>query len=426
MPPSAETVTAQSEELNPFEIAKQQFDRAADYLQLEDSMREVLRHAKRQLVVSIPVKMDSGRVEVFEGYRVQHNIARGPAKGGIRYHPQVTLDEVKALASWMTWKCATVGIPYGGGKGGVICDPKSMSRDELERLTRRYAFEIAPIIGPGRDIPAPDVNTNEQTMAWIMDTISMVQGHTELAVVTGKPLSLGGSAGRAEATARGGLYVLREACRIRGIDLKGARVAVHGFGNAGGNFARLVAGDGARVIAICDSRSGVYAENGLNVEAALCHKSETGALQGLANAKEVACEEVLETDCEILVPSALENSITLANVERVKAKIIIELANGPTTPGADRVLADGGVFLIPDILANAGGVTVSYYEWVQDQNSFFWTENQVNDTLEQTMRTAFRSVHETAGLHKTDMRTGAYILAVERVADATRVRGIFP
>lgn len=426
MPPRAETAKAQSEELNPFEIAKQQFDRAAEYLQLEDSMREVLRHAKRQLVVSIPVKMDSGRVEVFEGYRVQHNIARGPAKGGIRYHPQVTLDEVKALASWMTWKCATVGIPYGGGKGGVICDPKSMSRDELERLTRRYAFEIAPIIGPGRDIPAPDVNTNEQTMAWIMDTISMVQGHTELAVVTGKPLSLGGSAGRAEATARGGLYVLREACRIKGVDLKGARVAVHGFGNAGGNFARLVAGDGARVVAICDSRSGVYAENGLNVEAALRHKSETGALQGLANAKEIACEEVLETDCEILVPSALENSITLANVERVKAKIIIELANGPTTPGADRVLADGGVFLIPDILANAGGVTVSYYEWVQDQNSFFWTENQVNDTLEQTMRTAFRSVHETAGLHQTDMRTGAYILAVERVADATRVRGIFP
>ena len=426
MPPRAETDKAQSEELNPFEIAKQQFDRAADYLQLEDSMREVLRHAKRQLVVSIPVKMDSGRVEVFEGYRVQHNIARGPAKGGIRYHPQVTLDEVKALASWMTWKCATVGIPYGGGKGGVICDPKSLSRDELERLTRRYAFEIAPIIGPGRDIPAPDVNTNEQTMAWIMDTISMVQGHTELAVVTGKPLSLGGSAGRAEATARGGLYVLREACRIKGIDLKGARVAVHGFGNAGGNFARLVAGDGARVVAICDSRSGIYSENGLNVEAALRHKSETGAVQGLANAKEIACEDVLEVDCEILAPSALENSITLANVERVKPKIIIELANGPTTPGADRVLADGGVFLVPDILANAGGVTVSYYEWVQDQNSFFWTENQVNDTLEQTMRTAFRSVHETAGLHQTDMRTGAYILAVERVADATRVRGIFP
>ncbi|MBV9957880.1 MAG: Glu/Leu/Phe/Val dehydrogenase [Acidobacteria bacterium] len=426
MPPQAETARSSSEELNPFEIAKQQFDRAAEYLELEESMRNVLRHAKRQLIVSIPVKMDSGRVEVFEGYRVQHNIARGPAKGGIRYHPQVTLDEVKALASWMTWKCATVGIPYGGGKGGVVCDPKSMSRDELERLTRRYAFEIAPIIGPGRDIPAPDVYTDEQTMAWIMDTISMVKGHTELAVVTGKPLSLGGSAGRAEATARGGLYVLREACRVKGIDLKGARVVVHGFGNAGANFARLVAGDGARVIAACDSSCGVYAENGINVEAALRHKAETGSLQGLDNTQEIGCEEILELDCDILVPSALENSITLANVERVKTRIIIELANGPTTPGSDRILADAGVFLVPDILANAGGVTVSYYEWVQDQYSFFWSENQVNDTLEQTMRTAFRSVHETANLHQTDMRTGAYILAVDRVAKATSVRGIFP
>ncbi len=426
MPPQAETAQARAEELNPFEIAKQQFDRAAEYLDLEDSMRDVLRHAKRQLIVSIPVKMDSGRVEVFEGYRVQHNIARGPAKGGIRYHPQVTLDEVKALASWMTWKCATVGIPYGGGKGGVICDPKGMSKGELERLTRRYAFEIAPIIGPDRDIPAPDVYTDEQTMAWIMDTISMVRGHTELAVVTGKPVSLGGSAGRAEATARGGLYVTREACRVRGVDLKGARVVIHGFGNAGANFARLAAGDGARVIAICDSKCGVYAENGLNVEAALRHKDETGSLQGLANVKEVPCDDILEMECDILVPSALENSITLSNVERVKTKIIVELANGPTTPGADRVLADAGVFLLPDILANAGGVTVSYYEWVQDQNSFFWTENQVNESLEKTMRTAFRSVHEKAGLHDTDMRTGAYILAVERVAEATRMRGIFP
>jgi glutamate dehydrogenase (NAD(P)+) len=415
-----------AEELNPFEISRQQFDRAADYLELEDSMRAVLRHAKRQLIVSIPVKMDSGRVEVFEGYRVQHNIARGPAKGGIRYHPQVTLDEVKALASWMTWKCATVGIPYGGGKGGVICDPKSLSQGELERLTRRYAFEIAPIIGPDRDIPAPDVYTDEQTMAWIMDTISMVRGHTELAVVTGKPLSLGGSAGRAEATARGGLYAVREACRVKGMDLKGARVAVHGFGNAGANFARLAAGDGARVTAICDSRCGVYSETGLNVDAALRHKADTGSVRGLPNAKEIACTDILESECDILVPSALENSITLANVGNVKAKIVVELANGPTTPGADRVLADAGVFLIPDILANAGGVTVSYYEWVQNQYSFFWTESQVNETLETTMRTAFRTVHEKAGLYGTDMRTGAYILAVERVAEATRVRGMFP
>src|SRR5215468_2737924 len=275
------------EELNPFEIAKQQFDRAADYLELEESMRNVLRNAKRQLVVSIPVRMDGGETKVFEGYRVQHNIARGPAKGGIRYHPNVTLDEVKALASWMTWKCATVGIPYGGGKGGVVCDPKSLSKNELERLTRRYAFEIAPIIGPDRDIPAPDVYTDEQTMAWIMDTISMVRGHTELGVVTGKPISLGGSQGRAEATARGCLYALREACRVKNMNLKDARVAVHGFGNAGLNIARLVAEDGAKVVAICDSKCGLYNENGLYVRGVLKHKEETGSLRGFPDAKEI-------------------------------------------------------------------------------------------------------------------------------------------
>ena len=414
------------EELNPFEIAKQQFNRAADYLELEESMRAVLRTAKRQLIVSIPVKMDGGETKVFEGYRVQHNIARGPAKGGIRYHPNVTLDEVKALASWMTWKCATVGIPYGGGKGGVICDPKSLSRSELERLTRRYAFEIAPIIGPDRDIPAPDVYTDSQTMAWIMDTISMVRGHTELGVVTGKPLSLGGSQGRHEATARGALYTLREACKVRGTELKGARVAVQGFGNAGSIIARLVAEDGARVVAACDSKSGVYSATGLDIQAALAHKEETGALHGLANAKEIAPNDVLEVDCDILCPSALENSITMANVGNVKAKIIAELANGPTTPGADRVFEDQDVMLIPDILANAGGVTVSYYEWVQDQYSFFWTEKRINQTLEDTMGDAFHKVHQTAQRYNTDMRTGAYILAIDRVAEATRVRGIFP
>src|SRR5438874_1043113 len=323
------TATASQEELNPFEIAKQQFDRAADYLELEESLRDVLRNAKRQLIVSIPVRMDGGETKVFEGYRVQHNITRGPAKGGIRYHPNVTRDEVKALASWMTWKCATVGIPYGGGKGGVICDPKSLSMSELERLTRRYAFEIAPIIGPDRDIPAPDVYTDSQTMAWIMDTISMVRGHTELGVVTGKPLSLGGSQGRHEATARGALYALREACKVRGVHLRGSRVAVQGFGNAGSIIARLAA-------------------------------------------------------------------------------------------------EDGGVLLIPDILANAGGVTVSYYEWVQDQYSFFWSEKRINQTLEDTMGDAFHKVHQTAQRYGTDMRTGAYILAIDRVAEATRVRGIFP
>ncbi|HEV7745283.1 MAG TPA: Glu/Leu/Phe/Val dehydrogenase [Pyrinomonadaceae bacterium] len=420
------TREALAEELNPFEIAKAQFNRAADYLNLDSSTRNVLSSPKRQLIVSIPVKMDGGEVQVFEGYRVQHNIARGPCKGGIRYHPKVTLDEVKALASWMTWKCATVGIPYGGGKGGVICDPKSLSRGELERLTRRYAFEIAPIIGPDRDIPAPDVYTDEQTMAWIMDTISMIRGHTELGVVTGKPISLGGSQGRAEATARGCLYALREACRVKGINLKGARVAVHGFGNAGANIARLVAADGAKVVAACDSKAGLYAEGGIDVQAALRHKAETKSLAGLAGTSSISPEEIIGVDCDILLPSALENAITLSNVGQVKAKIIAELANGPTTPGADRVLADQGVFLIPDILANAGGVTVSYYEWVQDQYSFFWSEKQINDTLEQAMRTAFNSVYATAQRYDTDMRTGAYILAVERVAEATRVRGIFP
>jgi glutamate dehydrogenase (NAD(P)+) len=389
-------------------------------------MRHVLQNAKRQLIVSIPVKMDGGDVQVFEGYRVQHNIARGPAKGGIRYHPNVTLDEVKALASWMTWKCATVGIPYGGGKGGVICDPKSLSRNELERLTRRYAFEIAPIIGPDRDIPAPDVYTDEQTMAWIMDTISMVRGHTELGVVTGKPISLGGSQGRAEATARGCLYALREACRVKNMTLKDSRVVVHGFGNAGANIARLVAEDGAKVIAACDSKMAVYAQGGIDVAEALKHKAATGSLSGLRGAKEVPCEDVLEMECDILLPSALENAITLKNVGNVKTKIIAELANGPTTPGADRVLEDQGVMLIPDILANAGGVTVSYYEWVQDQYSFFWSEKQINDTLEQTIHTAFDSVYQMTQQYNTDMRTGAYILAVGRVAEATSVRGIFP
>lgn len=423
---SVQTKSVASENLNPFEISKQQFDRAADYLELDNSMRRVLKNAKRQLIVSIPVKMDSGEVQVFEGYRVQHNIARGPAKGGIRYHPQVTLDEVKALAAWMAWKCAVVNIPFGGGKGGVVCDPKKMSMNELERLTRRYAFEIAPIIGPDRDIPAPDVYTNDQTMAWIMDTVSMVRGHTELGVVTGKPVSLGGSQGRNEATARGCLYALREACKVKGIDLNGARVAVHGFGNAGHHIARLVAEDGARVVAIADSRCGIYSENGIDVMAALVHKAQTGSVEGLPQTKEISSEEVLEVDCDILLPSALENSITLENVNRIKARIIAELANGPTTPGADRVFEEAGVFLIPDILANAGGVTVSYYEWVQDLYSFFWTEMQVNNTLEQTIQTSFHSVLDVARKYKTDMRTGAYILAIDRVADATRVRGIFP
>src|SRR5437773_1323042 len=414
------------ETLNPFEIAQKQFDAAADHLKLESWLRDVLRRPKRQLIVSLPTKMDDGSIKVFEGYRVQHNLARGPAKGGIRYHPNVTLDEVKALASWMTWKCATVNIPYGGGKGGVVCDPKSLSKNELERLTRRYAFEIAPIIGPDRDIPAPDVYTDSQTMAWIMDTISMVHGHTELGVVTGKPLSLGGSQGRHEATARGALYALREACKVQGTTLKDARVAVQGFGNAGSIITKLVDQDGAKVVAVCDSRCGLYNESGIYVPGVLKHKEETGSLHGFSGAKEITSDEVLEVDCDILCPSALENSITLKNVGNVKAKIIAELANGPTTPGSDRVLEENGVMLIPDILANAGGVTVSYYEWVQDQYSFFWSEDRINQTLEATIGKAFHEVREKAEHYGTDMRTGAYILAVDRVAEATRVRGIFP
>jgi glutamate dehydrogenase (NAD(P)+) len=333
---------------------------------------------------------------------------------------------VRALASWMTWKCATVGVPYGGGKGGVVCDPRVLSRGELERLTRRYAFEIAPIIGPDRDIPAPDVYTNEQTMAWIMDTISMIRGHTELGVVTGKPLALGGSHGRQQATARGCLFALREAARSRGLDLEGARVVVHGFGNAGTHAAQFLADEGARVVAVADSRSGVRADGGLDVAALVAHKEATGAVRGFAGADEVAPEEVLDVECDVLLPAALENTVTLANVERVRTKIVAELANGPTTPGADRVLAEQDILLVPDILANAGGVTVSYYEWVQNQYSYTWTERQVDEALEKTMRQAFKAVAETAERYGTSLRTGAYVLAVDRVAEATRMRGIFP
>ncbi|MBI3681294.1 MAG: Glu/Leu/Phe/Val dehydrogenase [Acidobacteria bacterium] len=420
------TISAIQESLNPFEIATAQFNKAADYLHLEEDMREILRTPKRQLIVSIPVRMDDGRTQVFEGYRVQHNIARGPAKGGIRYHPSVTLDEVKALASWMTWKCATVNIPFGGGKGGVRLNPKLLSRGELERLTRRYATEIAPIIGPDRDIPAPDVYTNAQTMAWIMDTISMFHGHTELGVVTGKPVSLGGSKGRNDATGRGCLYAVREACRVLGMPVSGAMVAVHGFGNAGSVAARLLHEDGARVIAVSDTKGGIYNDRGLDPALVARFKAETGTVVGYGEADRISNEELLGLKCGVLVPAALENAITLENADRVRARIVAEAANGPTTPGADEVLHDKGVFVIPDILCNAGGVTVSYFEWVQDLYGFFWTEKEVSHYLERTMTEAFRDVHSTAGQHGASMRTAAYILAVDRVAEATRERGIFP
>jgi len=414
------------ESLNPFEIAQKQFDTAAEKIGLDDGMREVLRNPKRQLIVSIPTLMDDGSVKVFEGFRVQHNIARGPAKGGIRYHPKVTIDEVKALASWMTWKCATVNIPYGGGKGGVTCDPKRMSRAELERMTRRYASEIAIIIGPDRDIPAPDVYTDAQTMAWIMDTYSMTMGYSSLGVVTGKPLSMGGSAGRNEATARGTLFCIREACQVIRRPLRGATVAVQGYGNAGAIAARLLRDDGARVVAVSDSKGGAYSTRGLDLAAVDDHKARTGSLVGLKGAERITNDELLEVKCDILVPAALENQITLKNANLIRARIVAEAANGPTTPGADRVLKDHNVFVIPDILCNAGGVTVSYFEWAQNLQGFFWDEAQVNKELERFMKRAFHEVHQVCRVHKCDMRTAAYVLAVGRVAEATRVRGLFP
>jgi glutamate dehydrogenase (NAD(P)+) len=420
------TSAKQIENLNPFDIAKQQFNTAADLLEMDPSMRAVLITPKRQLIVSIPVKMDNGSISVFEGYRVQHNIARGPAKGGIRYHPQVTLDEVRALASWMTWKCATVGIPYGGAKGGIRVDPHKLSDGELERMTRRYATEIAPIIGTHIDIPAPDVYTNEQTMAWIMDTISMFSGGSQLSVVTGKPIALGGSRGRGEATARGCQFTVREACKLLGINLAGARVAVQGYGNAGSIAAQLLHADGAKVIAVSDTGGGAVNLDGLNPTDVLRHKEETGSCAGYKGADAISNEDLLKLDCEILVPAALENQITEANAADIKARIVAEAANGPVTPGADRVLFENGVFDIPDILANAGGVTVSYFEWCQDRSGFFWSDEQVNGYLETIMVNAFSEVHQKAKSYNVDMRTGAYCLAIERVAEATRVRGIFP
>ncbi len=417
---------AAREDLNPFVIAQQQFDLAAEILKLDPGLRQVLRTPKRQLAVAVPIRMDDGQIRVFEGFRVQHNIARGPAKGGLRYHPNVTLDEVKALAAWMTWKCATVNIPFGGAKGGVVCDPKRLSKGELERITRRYTYEISVIIGADRDIPAPDMYTDAQTMAWMMDTYSMTVGYSSLGVVTGKPVSLGGSEGRAEATAQGCLFATLEACREKRLPIKGAPVAVQGFGNAGGIAARLFAEQGARVIAVSDSRGGVVNKRGIDVHQAILHKEKTGALHGLKGAAPITNQELLEVPCDILIPAALENQITAENASRIKARIVAEAANGPTTPRADEVLHQRGVFMIPDILANAGGVTVSYFEWVQDLQCFFWQQDEVNARLKQIMKRAFRDVLETARKHRVHMRTAAYILAIGRVADATITRGLFP
>ncbi|MGD0956431.1 MAG: Glu/Leu/Phe/Val dehydrogenase [Candidatus Acidiferrales bacterium] len=417
---------APREDLNPYRIAQIQFDIAAEYLKLDQGLRQILRTPKRVLEVSIPTKMDNGQVKVFTGYRVQHNLARGPAKGGIRYHPNVTLDEVKALATWMTWKCAAVNIPYGGGKGGVICDPKRMSKAELERMTRRYTSEILPIIGPEQDIPAPDVYTDAQTMAWIMDTYSMTKGYSTLGVVTGKPVSIGGSEGRKEATARGVLVVVEEACKVKKMSFRGASVAIQGFGNAGSMVAKLFADKKARIVAISDSRGGVFNSRGIDPLKAMRYKERSGTVVGMPGTSRISNDDLLTMKCDILVPAALENVITLNNVDQIKAKIVAEAANGPTTPHADEALARKGVLLLPDILANAGGVTASYFEWVQDLQSFFWPLAEVNAKLESILRRAFLEVHESMRKHRTHMRTGAYVLAVGRVADATLVRGLFP
>lgn len=411
---------------DPWEVALEQFDIAADKLHLDPNMRGILRECQRELIVHFPVRMSDGVVKVFAGYRVQHNVSRGPGKGGIRYHPSVTLGEVKALAMWMTWKCAVVGIPYGGAKGGVVCDPKTMSSQQLETLTRRYATEIMLLIGPERDIPAPDVNTNSQTMAWIMDTYSMHHGYTAPAVVTGKPLSIGGSEGRNEATARGAVYTIIEASKHLGLDLDGARVVVQGFGNAGLHSAKLMAELGATVIAVSDTGGGIVNVKGLDPAKVEAYKKEHGTVSGLSGADRVTNAELLELDCDVLIPAALENQIGEHNAPKIKAKIVAEAANGPTSPEADRILFDRGVFLIPDILCNAGGVTVSYFEWVQDLQNLFWREATINARLKEVMVKSFSDVLSMSKKHKIDMRTAAYMVAVHRVAEATLTRGIYP
>jgi glutamate dehydrogenase (NAD(P)+) len=412
--------------INAWHVAQHQFDLAAEMLGLDPGLRRVLREPRRELTVHFPVKMDDGNVEVFTGYRVQHNLSRGPAKGGIRYHQDVSIDEVKALAMWMTWKCAVVGIPYGGGKGGVIVDPKKLSLKELEGLSRRFFTEITVLIGPERDIPAPDVNTTPQIMSWFMDTYSMHVGYTVPGVVTGKPISLGGSEGRNEATARGCVYTIVEAARHLGIDLTTTKVAVQGFGNAGNIAATLMAEEGATVVAVSDSTGGIRNMAGLDVARVLNWKKEHGTVSGFPGAEDVTNAEVLETECDILIPAALENQITARNAANIKARIVAEAANGPTTPEADAILYDRGVFLIPDILCNAGGVTVSYFEWVQDLNRDHWTETEVNAKLKTIMVKAFGEVLAQSEKNGVNMRTGAYLNAVQRVADATAMRGLYP
>ena len=408
-----------------FDAMLQEFEGAARILNLDPGIWQMLTHPKRQIIVSCPVQMDSGEIKVFTGYRVQYNVTLGPAKGGIRYHPDVTLDEVTALAAWMTWKCAVAQLPFGGGKGGVICDPTKMSMRELEALTRRYTAEIIDAIGPDKDVPAPDVNTNEQIMAWFSDTYSMHVGHTSTSVVTGKPIEMGGSLGRREATGRGVMIVAREAAKHLGFDLKGTRVAVQGFGNVGSIGAQLMARQGAKIIAVTDWKGGVYDPAGLDVDKLIEYVRQNKTVNGYPDAEPLGQKDVFKTDAEILIPAALEKQITSENVNDIKAKLIVEGANGPTTPDAHRVLHERGVFVVPDILANAGGVTTSYFEWVQDRHGYFWTEKEVNERLEAKMCEAFKTVLETAQKYKVDMRAAAYVVAINRVATVTKLRGMY-
>jgi glutamate dehydrogenase (NAD(P)+) len=413
--------------INPFEVALKQLDEAAKLIKLDKGLHQVLASPKRVLTVSLPVKMDKGEIRVFTGYRSQHNDARGPYKGGIRYHPQVTIDEVKALSMWMTWKCAVADIPYGGGKGGIICNPKEMSDGELERMTRRYAYAIADIIGPHTDIPAPDVYTGGKEMAWIMDTYSALKGNfVQPEIITGKPIAIGGSLGRNEATGRGLGFTVREAAKKLKINMKTATVAVEGFGNAGQFASQFVEEQGAKVIAASDSRGGVYNKAGMEVAALRKHKERTGSVAGFPGAKSMSNEELLETECTILIPAALENQITGKNAGKVKAKIMAEAANGPTTPEADDILYRNKILIIPDILANGGGVTVSYFEWLQNLRRDYWTEAEVNERLDKNITKAFLDVYDTHGKYSVNMRKASTVLAVNRVVEAVKIRGLWP
>jgi glutamate dehydrogenase (NAD(P)+) len=411
---------------NPFEIARDQLRRVAETFNIEQNLVNVLSECKKSVAVGVPVSMDDGTINVFHGYRVTHNVARGPSKGGIRYHPDVTLDEVKALAMWMTWKCSLMGIPFGGAKGGVVCDPKKLSVGELERMTRRYTTEIINEIGPEKDIPAPDVGTSPREMAWIFDTYSMNKGHSVLGVVTGKPLTVGGSLGRLEATARGALYCTLEAAQKRALAMDGLTVAVQGFGNVGSYYALLVQQEGAKVIALSDSTTGIYNSNGIDVASAIAHKQERGTLLGLAGTELISNDDLLLLECDVLAPCALEQVISDENADRIKARIVCEGANGPTTPTADEILEERGVLVLPDVLANAGGVVVSYFEWVQGLQEYFWKEEEINAKLKEIVDRAFDEtwhVHESRGV---SLRLAAYGLAVQRVAEATTTRGLYP